>query len=103
MRFVFPQVQGLGRSRTASAFAIDSLKEAKAYLEHSVLGPRLLECTRLVEAIVGRSARDIFGSPDDPKFRSSMTLFAEAGRGRNLPRRCRNISVASPTARRSIS
>lgn len=79
MWFIFPQIQGLGRSRIAHVFSISSKKEAQAYLAHSVLGPRLLECTRLVNAHAGRSAYDIFGSPDDMKFRSCMTLFAEVG------------------------
>lgn len=75
MWFVFPQVSGLGSSRQARRYAISSREEAEAYLAHSVLGPRLRECTELVNAVEGRSAHDIFGSPDDLKFRSSMTLF----------------------------
>lgn len=74
--FVFPQLRGLGRSPTAQHFGIASRDEATAYLEHDVLGPRLRECTRLVLAIEGRSAGEVFGSPDDLKLRSSMTLFA---------------------------
>lgn len=77
MWFVFPQVAGLGRSEMAQRYAISSREEAEAYLDHSMLGPRLRECTGLVNAIDGGSAHDIFGSPDDLKFRSSMTLFAE--------------------------
>ena len=76
--FVFPQIAGLGSSSTAAHYAISSLDEARAYLTHDVLGPRLRECTRLVNAIQGRSIRQIFGSPDDMKVRSSMTLFAHA-------------------------
>src|SRR6185312_9205631 len=76
--FIFPQLQGLGRSPTAERFAISSLAEAHAYLSHSVLGPRLRECTRLVNAIDGRSVDQIFGFPDNLKVRSSMTLFAAA-------------------------
>jgi uncharacterized protein (DUF1810 family) len=76
MWFVFPQIAGLGVSPTAQKYAIFSLDEAKAYLQHPVLGPRLRDCTGLVNAVDGRSAHDIFGSPDDMKFRSSMTLFA---------------------------
>ena len=76
--FVFPQVSGLGRSPTAQRYAISSLEEAQAYLQHDVLGPRLHECAQLVNRIAGRSIRDIFGSPDDLKVRSSMTLFARA-------------------------
>jgi uncharacterized protein (DUF1810 family) len=78
MWFVFPQIAGLGVSATARTFALSSRAEAEAYLKHPILGPRLIECTKLVNRIEGRSAFDIFGSPDDLKFRSSMTLFAEA-------------------------
>lgn len=79
MWFIFPQIAGLGRSATARFYAISSADEAAAYLEHPMLGARLRECTSLVMEAEGRSARDIFGSPDDLKFRSSMTLFAAAG------------------------
>jgi len=75
MWFVFPQFAGLGRSEMAQRYAIGSRAEAEAYLDHPILGPRLRECTGLVNAVDGRSANDIFGSPDDLKFRSSMTLF----------------------------
>jgi len=78
MWFIFPQIEGLGHSSTARYFAIRSLDEAKAYLRHPVLGPRLRECARLVNAVEGRTASQIFGDPDDLKFRSSMTLFAQA-------------------------
>jgi uncharacterized protein (DUF1810 family) len=78
MWFVFPQIAGLGRSGTARFYAISSLGEAKAYLDHPTLGARLRQCTELVLAVERRSAHDIFGSPDHLKFRSSMTLFAEA-------------------------
>ena len=78
MWFVFPQIAGLGRSSMAATFAIGSIDEATAYLEHEVLGPRLQECTELVTQVQGRSLHDIFGSPDDLKFQSSMTLFAKA-------------------------
>jgi uncharacterized protein (DUF1810 family) len=76
MWFVFPQIEGLGRSATAQKYAISSREEAEAYLRHPVLGPRLRECTRLVCLVEGRSLREIFGAPDDLKFHSSMTLFA---------------------------
>lgn len=79
MWFVFPQIAGLGRSTMAQFYAISSIDEARAYLEHPVLGERLRACTDLVLATDGRSALDIFGAPDDLKFRSSMTLFSEAG------------------------
>jgi uncharacterized protein (DUF1810 family) len=75
MWYVFPQVEGLGSSSTSQNFAIKSKAEALAYLAHPVLGPRLRECTDIVNALDGLSAHQIFGSPDDMKFRSSMTLF----------------------------
>ena len=78
MWFVFPQLKGLGRSETARFFGITSLEEAKAYLVHPVLGERLTECVTLVLALTGASLREIFGTPDDLKFCSSMTLFALA-------------------------
>jgi len=76
MWFVFPQIAGLGSSEMARRYAIDSRAEAEAYLSHPILAPRLYECTELVNDVEGRSANEIFGSPDDLKFRSSMTLFA---------------------------
>lgn len=76
--FVFPQIAGLGSSPTAARYAISSLEEARAYLAHPVLGPRLRECAQLVARLQGRSVAQIFGSPDDLKVRSSMTLFARA-------------------------
>jgi uncharacterized protein (DUF1810 family) len=76
--FVFPQLRGLGHSPTAVRYGISSLDEARAYVAHDLLGPRLRECTRLVAGIDGRSAEDIFGWPDNLKVRSSMTLFARA-------------------------
>ena len=75
MWFVFPQVAGLGSSRKAKRFAISSRAAAEAYLAHPILGPRLRECTTVVNGLDGRSATEVFGSPDDLKFRSSMTLF----------------------------
>ncbi len=82
MWFVFPQRAGLGHSEMARRFAIASRAEAEAYLAHPVLGARLLECSRLVHDASGHAAHAIFGSPDDLKFRSSMTLFAQvAGPG----------------------
>ena len=78
MWFVFPQISGLGSSPTAREYAISSLDEARAYLAHPVLGPRLLEAAELVVAVEGRSAAEVFGSPDDLKLRSSMTLFTRA-------------------------
>jgi uncharacterized protein (DUF1810 family) len=76
MWFVFPQVAGLGTSPMAQKYAINSLDEARAWLAHRVLGPRLQECTQLVLDVKGREISDILGYPDDLKFHSSMTLFA---------------------------
>jgi uncharacterized protein (DUF1810 family) len=76
--FIFPQIAGLGSSATAARYAISSLDEARAFLRHEVLGPRLRECTQLVNAVQNSSLGEIFGSPDDMKVRSSMTLFAHA-------------------------
>ena len=78
MWFIFPQVLGLGLSSISRKFAIASLEEARAYLNHTILGARLRECCMLVNLVEGRCARDIFGEPDDMKLRSSMTLFALA-------------------------
>jgi uncharacterized protein (DUF1810 family) len=76
MWFVFPQIAGLGFSAMAQRYAIGSRAEAVAYLDHPILGPRLIECTRLVLDVPAQSIHSILGSPDDIKFRSSMTLFA---------------------------
>jgi uncharacterized protein (DUF1810 family) len=78
MWFVFPQMRGLGHSAMAQRYAIASLEEAEAYAAHPVLGARLRELTALVLGVEGRSAHDIFGTPDDLKFHSAMTLFARA-------------------------
>lgn len=78
MWFVFPQIAGLGRSSTARTYAITSPAEAKAYLDHPILGPRLLECTHILLGLTGKEAEDIFGDVDAVKLRSSMTLFAVA-------------------------
>jgi uncharacterized protein (DUF1810 family) len=78
MWFIFPQIAGLGHSGMAQKFAIGSLAEAEAYAKHAGLGARLRECTQLVLNIEGRAIEEIFGYPDDLKFRSSMTLFREA-------------------------
>ena len=76
MWFVFPQIRGLGNSDFARFYAISSREEAEAYLSHPVLGPRLCECAQLVNAVEGRTAKEIFGYPDFLKFHSSMTLFS---------------------------
>ena len=78
MWFVFPQIEGLGFSAISQHFAITGLDEARAYLAHPVLGPRLIECTETINAIHGRSALEVFGAPDDLKLRSSLTLFVHA-------------------------
>jgi uncharacterized protein (DUF1810 family) len=78
MWFVFPQVAGLGSSPTAQHYALSGLDEARAYLAHPVLGPRLVECAELAAAVEHGSAAQVFGYPDDLKLRSSMTLFARA-------------------------
>jgi len=78
MWFIFPQLAGLGHSFMAQFYGIDSIEEARAYLDHEVLGERLVRCTRAVLAVEDRSLHAVFGSPDDLKFRSSMTLFASA-------------------------
>jgi len=76
MWYIFPQVDGLAFSSTSRYYAIKSIEEAKAYLDHPILGPRLLECAEAVVHVEGRSATEIFGSPDDLKLRSCATLFA---------------------------
>ena len=78
MWFIFPQIAGLGHSAMAQMYAIQSLQEAQDYLAHPLLGARLRECCEAVMAVEGKTARQIFGSPDDLKFRSSLTLFAQA-------------------------
>jgi uncharacterized protein (DUF1810 family) len=88
MWFVFPQLRGLGTSAMAQRYGIASLEEARAYLAHPVLGPRLRECCELMLAVTGRSAHEILGSPDDLKFRSCVTLFSLAAPDEPLFRRC---------------
>jgi uncharacterized protein (DUF1810 family) len=88
MWFIFPQIAGLGQSPMSIRFAIASPEEAKAYLAHPILGARLRECAHLTLDVEGKTARDIFGSIDEMKFRSSMTLFARAASGADLFQRC---------------
>ena len=76
MWYVFPQFDGLGSTPTSKRYSIKSIAEAKAYLDHPILGPRLIECVEATLAVDGRSALEIFGSPDDLKLRSCATLFA---------------------------
>jgi len=82
--FIFPQITGLGHSVMAQQFAITSINEAKTYLQHPVLGPRLRACTQLVLDVNGRSGEEIFGYPDFLKFRSCMTLFLTAATDNTL-------------------
>lgn len=84
MWFVFPQLAGLGSSPMARRFAISSLAEAQAYLDHPVLGPRLVQCTEIVNAARSHLVADIFGYPDDLKFHSSMTLFDRVAPGKSV-------------------
>jgi uncharacterized protein (DUF1810 family) len=88
MWFVFPQLAGLGHSAMARRYAIGSLQEACAYLAHPVLGARLRQCSELVLALQDRSIHEIFGSPDDLKFRSSMTLFTRADPAESVFQQC---------------
>lgn len=76
MWFIFPQIEGLGQSATTRFYSVKSLDEARAYLDHPILGARLCECAQAVLDVEGRSASDIFGFPDDMKLQSCMTLFA---------------------------
>ena len=84
MWFVFPQTRGLGSSPMAVRYAISGLEEARAYLDHSLLGPRLRECAGIVCGVEGRTVEEIFGYPDDLKFHSSMTLFAKAAEANEM-------------------
>jgi uncharacterized protein (DUF1810 family) len=90
MWFVLPQIAGLGHSTMAQSYAIESLEEARAYLAHPLLGARLRECCEAVIAVPGKSAHDIFGSPDDMKFRSCLILFAHAAPDETLFRTALN-------------
>ena len=119
MWYIFPQIKGLGRSATADHFAVRSLEEARAYLDHPVLGPRLRLATEAVNEVEGRSIHEILGSPDDLKFRSCMTLFARACRddgvtrvpssarstntSRGRPIRCRSSGSPLEAAQRSVA
>lgn len=84
MWFIFPQIDGLAMSATSKHYAIRSLAEARAYLNHPILGPRLIECCDTLLGFDGRSASQIFGYPDDLKLRSSMTLFSMAAPDRTV-------------------
>ena len=85
--YIFPQIAGLGRSHMSRRFGIASIDEAKAYIRHPVLGPRLIECIELLLAVEGNTARQIFGPVDALKFRSCLTLFSTVERGTDVCRR----------------
>ena len=86
MWFIFPQLRGLGRSQMALKYGIASRREAEDYLNHPILGGRLRECAGLVNAVDGKTISEIFGYPDDLKFKSSMTLFADVAHARTSAR-----------------
>ncbi len=102
MWYVFPQLAGLGHSPMAVRYAIGSRAEAAAYLGHPILGARLRECTALVLAAEGRTIADIFGPPDDLKFRSCMTLFAEVAGDKQLFRDALQKYFAGAPDRRTL-
>jgi uncharacterized protein (DUF1810 family) len=87
MWFIFPQIAGLGSSPMAQRYAISGREEAVAYLQHEILGPRLIQSTELVNHVTGRSVEEIFGYPDNLKFRSSVTLFASVAPDDNVFRK----------------
>lgn len=97
MWFIFPQFAGLGSSVMAQEFAIKSLAEAEAYLAHPVLGPRLVECCEAALAVEGKSAFAIFGTPDDVKLRSCVTLFDAVSPNGVFARVLASISTTNPT------
>jgi uncharacterized protein (DUF1810 family) len=101
MWYIFPQIDGLALSSTAKHYAIKNIEEAKAYLDHPLLGPRLLECAEAFVRVEGRSATEIFGSPDDLKLRSCATLFACVLPPGSVFDRLTNTIVASVTEKRS--
>jgi uncharacterized protein (DUF1810 family) len=103
MWFVFPQLAGLGMSPTSQHYGITGLPEATAYLSHSLLGPRLIECSEAVTLVAGHSARDIFGSPDDMKLRSSATLFARVTGANPVFRRILEQHFAGQADPRTVS
>jgi uncharacterized protein (DUF1810 family) len=105
MWFIFPQIAGLGQSPLSIRFAIASLDEAIAYLAHPVLGARLRECARLTLEVEAKTAHDIFGSIDELKFRSSMTLFARAAPDEDVFQRCLDkyfAGAADPATRAKL-
>ncbi|MDQ2642614.1 MAG: DUF1810 domain-containing protein [Myxococcota bacterium] len=103
MWFVFPQVRGLGKSATAERFALSGVDEAVAYVGHPVLGARLRECVEIVNGLRGLSALQVFGTPDDLKFRSSMTLFAVAAPNERLFREALSRYYGGEPDQRTLS
>ena len=103
MWFVFPQLAALGMSATAKHFGIRSLDEARAYWAHPVLGPRLAQCCTILLGVEGRTAHEIFGSPDDLKLRSCLTLFELAAPQEPLFARCLEKYDAGQRAERTVS
>jgi uncharacterized protein (DUF1810 family) len=102
MWYLFPQIDGLGFSEAARRYAIRGRDEARAYLEHPVLGPRLVECAEAVLAVQGCSAREIFGTPDDVKLRSCMTLFAEVSPAGSVFRRMLEVYFGGEADGRTV-
>ncbi len=103
MWFIFPQIAGLGRSDMARRYAIGSPDEAKAYVEHSLLGPRLEECAQALLEHADRSAREVLGSPDDMKLHSSMTLFAAVAPERSVFQTVLNAFFAAKPDQATLS
>ncbi|NCA72076.1 MAG: DUF1810 domain-containing protein [Sphingobacteriia bacterium] len=103
MWYIFPQLDGLGFSATARRYAIRGLVEARAYLDHPVLGPRLVECAEAVLAVKSRSAREIFGTPDDLKLRSCATLFAEVSPAGSVFRRVLEVYFGGDVDGRTLA
>lgn len=102
MWFVFPQLAGLGFSPMARRYAIQSLAEAEAYLRHPVLGPRLEECCEAVLGVAGKTAHEIFGSPDDWKLRSCATLFARVAQAGSLFARVLDVFFSGQPDERTL-
>jgi uncharacterized protein (DUF1810 family) len=103
MWYVFPQMRGLGSSPTSQTYGIGSMAEAQAYLQHPVLGPRLIEATTLVLDHRNRSLPQIFGSPDDLKFRSSMTLFSQVDRPDSVFRKALDVFCDGVPDKRTLA
>jgi uncharacterized protein (DUF1810 family) len=102
MWFVFPQIEGLGGSPMAVRYALSGVEEAQAYLAHPLLGPRYRACVTAVNLTEGRRANDIFGSPDDLKFRSSLTLFLQAEPGQPAFQRALNTYFGGEADSRTL-